>query len=111
MPSANSSAVAATAPKPTSAAARLCQRCVVPPIAGPSPSSAAVEIGAVAKRSGGSLASAFERARSTASGTSDRLVRMEGGGATTCFAITDCGVGPAKGGSPPSISYSTQPRL
>ena len=37
--------------------------------------------------------------------------RIGGNGATTCFAMTACDVGPVNGGTPPSISYSTQPRL
>jgi hypothetical protein len=102
-PSANSSAVAATAPRLRSAAARRRP----PPRGGavePAASSAAVNSAAVAKRSPGSLANAFASTCSTDSGTSERRERSEGKGATTCLAITDWGVGPANGGSPPSIS-------
>ncbi len=47
-------------------------------------------------------------AASTASGTS-RVVRTLGIGDTNRFAMIACGVTPVKGGSPVSISYSTQP--
>jgi hypothetical protein len=49
-------------------------------------------------------------ARSSASGTS-RTAASGGGGAVRRFAITAWGVGPVYGGSPASISYTTQPRL
>jgi len=65
---------------------------------------------AVAKRSTGVLASARDSTSSTASGTS-RVIRTLGTGETNRLAITACAVAPVKGGSPVSISYSTQPRL
>lgn len=55
-------------------------------------------------RSPGSLANAFASAPSTRSGTSGRRERIGGSGATTCWAMTDWGVEPVNGGSPPSIS-------
>jgi hypothetical protein len=73
------------------------------------PDSAAANSAAVAKRSAGTLASAFRTARSSASGTDARRVCRGGTGSTACRAITAMGVMPEKGGSPASISYMTHP--
>jgi hypothetical protein len=110
-PSAKRKAVAATAPTPKSAAAR--RREVGSSDRGDAlaASTAALNSCAVVKRSFGSFASARVSACSTVSGTSGRRERIAGRLASTCCAITACGVGPVNGGAPFSISYSTQPRL
>ena len=72
--------------------------------ADPAPSSAVANSAADANRSPGSFANALASAPSTGSGTSDRRERSGSSGATTCCAMTDCGVGPTNGGSPASIS-------
>ena len=55
----------------------------------------------------------FDIARSTApitpSGTVERTVPRSGTGSSACLAITACGVGPANGGRPHSISYAKAP--
>ena len=56
----------------------------------------------------GTLASAFSIARSSSSGTVCRTVRKLGTGSTSCRAMIAGAVGPRNGGSPASISYSTQ---
>ena len=66
---------------------------------------------AVVNRSAGSVAIAFFTAASTASGTSSRKARGEGTGPLNRFAMTAVTVVPRNGGSPTSISKSTQPRL
>ena len=71
---------------------------------------AATNWSAVAYRSAGALANAFVTARSTASGTS-RTVRRCGIGSLSRLAMIAWAVGPVYGGSPASISYSTQARL
>ena len=65
----------------------------------------------VAKRSAGDLASARSSARSTASGTFGRRTRTEAGASIAWRAIVARAPVPANGGSPASISYSTQARL
>jgi hypothetical protein len=63
----------------------------------------------VPNRSAGSGASAFRIARSTPSGTVPRTARTLGGGSVNRFMIIACIVGAENGGSPASISYSTEP--
>jgi hypothetical protein len=70
---------------------------------------ARVNSAAVANRSAGTSASAFCTAVSTAGGTVGRKRLSGGAGWMNRFATTACGVGPVKGGSPASISWSTHP--
>ena len=65
----------------------------------------------VANRSAGTLASAFSTARSNATGTDGRALRIGGGGSIERRAMRAWTVGPANGGLPASISYNTHPRL
>ncbi len=62
-------------------------------------------------RSAGDLASARSSARSTATGTVGRSARIGAGRSMACRAMVARGPVPANGGSPASISYSTQARL
>ena len=73
--------------------------------------SASANCDAVLNRSAGTVAIAFRTAESTASGTSSRDARGEGAGELRRFAMTAVSVEPRNGGSPASISKSTQPRL
>ncbi len=66
--------------------------------------SACANWAAVAKRSAGTLASAFFTACSTASATLGRTARSEGAGSVKRRAIIACAVGPANGTAPASIS-------
>ena len=61
--------------------------------------------------SAGVVAIALRTVASTASGTSSRKARGEGDGLLSRLAITAMSVEPRNGGSPASISNSTQPRL
>ena len=54
-------------------------------------------------------ASTVVSARSTGAGTVSRTVRTDGTGFVIRLAMIACAVGPVYGGSPASISYSTQP--
>ena len=57
----------------------------------------------------GVRASARSSARSTSSGTSARSARTGRTASVNRFTMIACAVGPVNGGSPASISYSTQP--
>ena len=94
------------APTPSRAAVRRRERARVAGKGGgvTDPSSAELSSAAVAKRSVGSFSSAFASVLSTTAGTSARRERIGAKVASTCCAMTACGVGPVKGGSPPSIS-------
>jgi len=70
---------------------------------------AAAKSAAVTHRSAGVRASALASAASTPGGTVSRTTEIRGSGSLSFLAITICGVSPMYGGSPPSISYSTQP--
>ena len=61
-------------------------------------------------RSAATGASARATAASTCSGTLGRAWRTRGTSPLNRFAMIACAVGPVKGGSPASISYSTAPR-
>ncbi len=64
---------------------------------------------ALPNRSAGTGASARRIAWSNSSGTLGRPRRTLGTGSVKRLPITACAVGPVKGGSPASISYSTPP--
>ncbi len=65
----------------------------------------------LAKRCAGSLARARASAASTAVPTSGRRRRTEGAGSATCRARSRMAAPPVKGGSPASISKTTQAKL
>ena len=73
--------------------------------------SASANCSVVANRSAGSFAIALVIAASTAGGTFGRTSRIEGIRSIDWRARITCGEEPANGGSPMSVSYSTQPRL
>jgi hypothetical protein len=79
-----------------------------PPNAGPVPLSvlpiAELNSAMFAKRSFGSVASAFTSAASVPSGTPARTDRMRGRGPVMLLVITDCAVGPENACWPASIS-------
>ncbi len=72
-------------------------------------SSAAANSPAFANRSAGSFSSAVRIAASTYGGTVCRCPVTERGWSVMTRATMACAVGPVNGGSPVSISYSTQP--
>ena len=72
--------------------------------------SASANSAAVAKRSAGSFSSAVSTAASTCGGIVCRCGSIGRGLSVTTRATTACAVVPVNGGSPVSISYSTQPR-
>ncbi len=72
---------------------------------------AAANWAAVANRSAGALASAVNTARSSASVTVGRTLRIGGAMSTEWRAITACAVRPVNGTDPVSISYTTHARL
>ncbi len=76
----------------------------------PSLSIAFTNSSAERNRSRGSLASARTRARSMRGGMSARATRTGTGVVLTCIAMVLRSPGPRSGGSPASISYTTQPR-
>jgi hypothetical protein len=64
---------------------------------------------AEAKRSAGSLASAFSTAHATLTGTVDCIMWSGLGSLVISLAIIACALVPLCGGSPASISYVTAP--
>src|SRR5439155_13815522 len=102
-------AITTTAPAATDGIRQ--ERPLGTPREGDTPASAEAISEAVANRSAGALASAFWRACATASETVSRRVRTCGIGSLNRLAMMAWAVGPLYGGSPASISYSTQPRL
>ncbi len=62
-------------------------------------------------RSDGARASAWSTMRSSSGGTAVPLRDGAGAVSVNRLAMTAAAVGAANGGSPTSISYSTQPRL
>ena len=79
-------------------------------VATPGRASASANCAAVANRSAGSFESAVRTAASTWGGTVFRCSMSERGSSVITRAMIACAVGPVNGGSPVSISYSTQPR-
>ena len=75
----------------------------------PGRASASENRAAVANRSAGSFESAVTTAASTCGGTVFRCSVSERGSSVITRAMMACAVGPVNGGSPASISYSTQP--
>ena len=73
-------------------------------------SSAAAKSAALPKRSAGNFSSARSTAASTDCGMDLRCVVSRAGSLVITLAAIDWAVGPVKGGSPTSISYSTHPR-
>ena len=71
--------------------------------------SAALKAPAVANRSAGSFSSAVSTASSTCGGTRSLRAASGAGRSVITFATMAWAVGPVNGGSPASISYSTQP--
>ena len=80
-------------------------------VSGPCLASAATKSAAVANRSAGAFASALTTTCSSQSGTVSRTARRRGTGSIACRARIAWADQPVKGGSPASISYSTQARL
>ena len=80
------------------------QRCVYCPGEGRG------KLAARAKRSAGTLASAGSTTSSSAGGTEGAPTRSDGAGPAGAAQERSAAVGPVNGGSPASISYSTQPR-
>jgi len=78
-------------------------------VAGPWPIRAAENSAAVANRSAGSFSSAVNTAPSTSGGTVCRCEVSERGFSVTTRATIAWALAPVNGGSPVSISYSTQP--
>ncbi len=74
----------------------------------PSGCKARAKSAAEANRSAGTLASALVTACSTPSGIPSRTVRRGGMGWVSRFAMIAWKLGPVYGGSPASISYTTQ---
>ena len=73
------------------------------------PASAAANSAALANRSAGNFSSAVRIASATSSGTLLRSAVTGSGALCITRAITACAFGPVNGGSPASISCSTQP--
>src|SRR5213592_4444024 len=73
-------------------------------------SRAAVNSATLANRSAGAFASARASACSTAAGASGRRARSGAGGSLKCLATMARALSPENGGSPASISYTTQAR-
>ena len=80
-------------------------------ISGTDATSASANSVIVGNRSAGSLASARASARSMAAGTLGRRAPIGAGASIAWRAIVARAPVPANGGSPASISYSTQARL
>jgi len=78
-------------------------------VVAPGRASASENCAAVPNRSAGSLESAVTTAASTCGGTVLRCSVIERGSSVITRAMMACAVGPVNGGSPVSISYSTQP--